>query len=61
VKVVSGSGEANIGKVRVLLPKQPPSRLTTLQKACLAAVFAANPASSSGASAVGTAIAVTPV
>jgi hypothetical protein len=52
---------ANIKAVKVDLPKQLPSRLTTLQKACLAATFEANPASCPKASNVGTATATTPV
>ncbi|MGA2452189.1 MAG: hypothetical protein ABSG93_01610 [Solirubrobacteraceae bacterium] len=56
-----GGGEANIKSVKVDLPKQLPSRLTTLQKACLASVFEANPANCPKESDVGTATAVTPV
>jgi hypothetical protein len=56
-----GGGEANIKSVKVDLPKQFPSRLTTLQKACLASVFEANPAGCPKESDVGTATAVTPV
>jgi hypothetical protein len=56
-----GGGEANISSVKVDLPRQLPSRLTTLQKACLAATFEANPASCPAASNVGTATALTPV
>ena len=37
------AGEANIKSVLVQLPKQLPSRLTTLQKACPEATFEANP------------------
>jgi hypothetical protein len=52
---------ANIASVKVALPKQMPSRLTTLQKACTAAVFEANPARCPAASLVGTVEASTPV
>ncbi len=37
------AGDANVKSVVVQLPKQLPSRLTTLQKACPEATFAANP------------------
>jgi hypothetical protein len=53
--------DANIAKVKVDLPKQLPSRLTTLQKACPAATFEANPAACPPASIVGHAHATTPV
>ncbi len=53
--------DANIAKVKVDLPKQLPSRLTTLQKACPAATFEANPAACPPASIVGQAKASTPV
>ncbi len=61
VKVTSGAGQANIGKVVVSLPKQLPARLTTLQKACPEATFAQNPAMCPAASDVGAAKAVTPI
>ena len=53
--------QANIAKVKVDLPKQLPSRLTTLQKACLAKVFEANPANCPGDSIVGHASVTTPL
>ncbi len=53
--------EANIGYVKVELPKQMPSRLTTLQKACTAAVFDADPAGCPAASIIGIARASTPL
>ena len=57
----AGPYDANIARVKVELPKALPSRLTTLQKACLAQVFEANPANCPAASIVGLATATTPV
>ncbi len=53
--------QANIARVKVELPKQLPSRLTTLQKACTAVVFESNPAGCPPASIVGHAKAITPL
>ncbi len=55
------SSQSNINSVKVDLPKQLPSRLSTLQKACTAATFEANPAKCPAASIVGHARAITPV
>lgn len=55
------AGQANVKSVSVTLPKKLPSRLSTLKLACLAATFAANPASCPPGSVVGEAQAVTPV
>jgi hypothetical protein len=57
----AGGGEANIAAVKVDLPKQLPSRLTTLQKACPEAQFEANPAGCHKESDIGTATASTPI
>jgi uncharacterized repeat protein (TIGR01451 family) len=65
VKLVYPKGsqgtQANIAKVKVNLPKQLPSRLTTLQKACPAATFEKDPGGCPGGSIVGVARASTPV
>jgi hypothetical protein len=57
----SVGSEANIARVKVDLPKQLPSRLTTLQKACTAQTFASNPANCPAASIVGIVKASTPL
>jgi hypothetical protein len=53
--------QANIKSVFVSLPKHLPSRLSTLSKACLAAVFEVNPLSCPSASFVGSVKVKTPV
>jgi hypothetical protein len=51
---------ANVAKVKVSLPKQLPSRLTTLQKACTAKAFETDPNTCPAASSVGHAKVITP-
>ncbi len=55
------SSQSNVKMVKVDLPKQLPSRLTTLQKACPSQTFEADPANCPADSRVGEATAVTPV
>ena len=59
--VAAQGTQANIKEVKVDLPKQLPSRLTTLQKACTAAQFNTNPAGCPAASNIGHAKAITPI
>jgi hypothetical protein len=59
-KVPQGT-DANIAKVKVELPKQLPSRLTTLQKACTAKQFEVNPAGCPPESKIGYAVVHTPI
>jgi hypothetical protein len=62
VNLTQGAHQANMKSVVASLPKQLPSRLTTLQKACPEATFAANPVNCRAlGSEVGTATVATPV
>lgn len=58
---VLATTQANLQSVRIQLPKQLSSRLTTLQQACKIETFQANPAGCSAASLVGHASAATPM
>ncbi len=62
VKIASqGLGVANIRKVELQIPAQLPSRQSTLNQACLATTFQANPASCPEGSVIGYATVHTPV
>jgi hypothetical protein len=61
VKGAFTAGNANIRSTAVVLPKQLPARLTTIQQACTEAQFAANPAGCPTGSMIGTATATTPI
>ncbi len=61
VSLTQGAHEANLHSVVVQLPPQLSARLTTLQKACVGATFAANPLDCPGPSKVGSATVTTPV
>lgn len=58
---VLATTQANLQSVKIQLPAQLPSRLTTLQAACLLATFQANPAGCPASSLVGRASAATPM
>jgi hypothetical protein len=57
----AGLGQANIAKVALTLPKALPSRLSTIQKACVASVFEVNPAACDEGSVIGMAAIHTPL
>ncbi len=61
VSLTQGDHQANIHSIVVQLPPQLSARLTTLQKACVQATFAANPLDCPRESKVGTATVTTPV
>src|ERR1035437_2356747 len=61
VSMSQGAHQANLRSVVVQLPKALPSRLSTLNKSCLAATYAANPRSCPAGALVGTVPVATPV
>ena len=61
LKFKSAGGEAHVAKTILTIPATLPARLTTIQKACVASVFEANPAACPEGSDIGTATVHTPV
>jgi hypothetical protein len=62
VKITNPAGaEANLAQAVIGFPRQLPVRLETLQKACRAVVFEANPAACPAASDIGTTTVHTPI
>jgi hypothetical protein len=57
----SHTGEAHVAKTILTIPAILPARLTTIQKACIAATFETNPANCPEGSVIGTATVHTPV
>ncbi|HTZ64511.1 MAG TPA: hypothetical protein VMB51_10430 [Solirubrobacteraceae bacterium] len=57
----SQPGEAHVAKTILTIPATLPARLTTIQKACVAATFEVNPAACGEGSDIGTAVVHTPV
>ncbi len=57
----SKTGEAHVAKTILTIPATLPARLTTIQKACIAGVFEANPAGCPNGSDIGIATVHTPV
>ncbi len=53
LRISSGAGQANIGRVRLILPAQLAARRSTLRHACPAATFDGDPAACPAASRVG--------
>ena len=61
LKFASARGQANVAKTVLTIPAVLPARLSTIQKACLARVFEANPAACPEGSDIGSAVVHTPV
>ncbi len=57
----SRTGEAHVAKTILTIPATLPARLTTIQKACVASVFEADPAACPEGSDIGMAVVHTPV